>query len=67
MNRVQYQMLADSIVSLNNDKNPDKKARRVLEGFGKFIDICIEDIDMIKPIYDEMNSVIIEYINSKSI
>ncbi|MBP1925713.1 hypothetical protein J2Z76_001574 [Sedimentibacter acidaminivorans] len=67
MNRVQYEMLADSIVSLNNDRNPDKKARRVLEGFGKFIDICIKDMDMIKPIYDEMNSDIVEYISSNSI
>lgn len=60
MNRVQYKILADSIESLNAEKNPDKQGKRIMERFGDFIDICINDIEMIKPIYDEMRKVINE-------
>lgn len=57
MNRVQYKVLADSIESINTEKNPDKQGRRILSSFGNFIDICTNDIENIKPIYDEMREV----------
>jgi hypothetical protein len=60
MNRVQYKILADSIDSLNAERNPNRQGKRIMERFGDFIDICINDIEMIKPIYDEIRKVINE-------
>lgn len=54
MNRVQYKVLADSINSLNEEKDPYTKGEKIIASFSKFIDICTTDIEMIEPIYDEM-------------
>jgi hypothetical protein len=54
MNRVQYKILADSIDNLNGEKNPYEKGKRIVNSFRGFIDMCTTDIEMIKPIYDEM-------------
>ncbi len=63
MNRVQYKILADSIESLNEEKNSREQGKRVLEGFGNFIDRCIDDIDMIESTFCEMNENINIYIS----
>ncbi|MDF2949157.1 MAG: hypothetical protein K0R07_1184 [Sedimentibacter sp.] len=62
MNRVQYKILADSIESMNKEKNPDEQGKKVITSFSNFIDICIADIEMVKPIYEEMNQSIYEFI-----
>lgn len=62
MNRVQYKILADSIESLNEEKNPQEQGKRVIKSFSNFIDICANDIEMIEPIYNEMKESINEYI-----
>lgn len=64
MNRVQYKILADSIDSLNDIMNPYIKGKTIVESFKKFMDICIEDIEMIKPIYEEMKNDIKKYITN---
>lgn len=61
MNRVQYKILADSIESLNEEKNAYEKGKRIIKSFSNFIDVCTNDIEMIEPIYDEMNKCIIEF------
>jgi hypothetical protein len=58
MNRVQYKVLANSIDSLNEEKNPYEKGKRIVNSFRRFIDICTNDIEMIKPIYGEMKMTI---------
>ncbi|WFA07913.1 6-hydroxymethylpterin diphosphokinase MptE-like protein [Tissierella sp. Yu-01] len=63
MNRVQYKVLADSIDDLNEEKNPYQKSKRILDIFGMFISICSSDIEMLKPVYDEMMEDIINYIS----
>ncbi|WMJ78640.1 MULTISPECIES: motility associated factor glycosyltransferase family protein [unclassified Sedimentibacter] len=62
MNRVQYKILADSIESLNEEKDPYEQGKKVIKSFGNFIDICTNDIKMIEPIYDEMKDSINEFI-----
>ena len=58
MNRVQYKVLANSIDSLNEEKNPYEKGKKIFEKFKTFISICIEDIEKIEPIYEEMKIII---------
>lgn len=65
MNRVQYKILADSIDSLNDIRDPYVKGKTIIESFKRFIDICVEDIEMIDPIYEEMKEEINKYIGSK--
>lgn len=60
MNRVQYKILANSIESLNEEKNPREQGRRVIKSFGNFMDICTNDIEMLEPIYNEMKEAINE-------
>ena len=65
MNRVQYKTLANSIDSLNEIKNPREKGREIIEKFRGFMDICIKDIESIKPIYEELRETINEICNKK--
>ncbi len=64
MNRVQYKILADSIESLNDIKDPYEKGKKIVESFRNFINICTEDIEMIYPIYSEMKEFISNYTKS---
>ena len=66
MNRVQYKILADSIEILNAEKDPQEQGKRIIKSFGNFIDICINDIEMIKPIYDDMKESINKYVEKNS-
>ena len=59
MNRVNYKILANSIDSLNAEKNPLTKGLRIVDSFRNFIDLCNRDIEMIEPIYEEMKEEII--------
>lgn len=61
MNRVEYKLLTDNIDDFNKEKDPFKKAERILKAFGDFITVCNHDIAEIKPIYDRMNEAIAEY------
>lgn len=54
MNRVNYKVLADSIDSLNAEKNPLIKGLRIVDSFRGFIELCNRDIQMIESIYEEM-------------
>ena len=65
MNRVQYKILADSIDSLNEEKNPVEKGKRIVDSFRGFMDICDKDIEIIEPIYYEMKEYIKD-INGRS-
>lgn len=60
MNRVNYKILANSIDSLNAEKNPSIKGLRIVDSFRGFIEICNRDIKMIEPIYEEMKQEIRE-------
>ena len=51
MNRVHYKLLADSIDSLNEEKNPTEKGRRIVESFRKFMDLCKSDMEGIEEVY----------------
>lgn len=66
MNRVQYKLLADSIDSLNETRNPYDKGNKIVESFKRFMDICEEDIELIKPIYKDMKQNILKYINNEN-
>ena len=56
MNRVQYELLANSIDSLNEEKNPTEKGRKIVKSFKDFMDLCKEDVDNIEEVYNEMKS-----------
>ncbi|MGF7059788.1 motility associated factor glycosyltransferase family protein [Brassicibacter mesophilus] len=60
MNRVRYKILADSIDSLNEEKDSTLKGKRIVNSFKEFIDSCKNDVDDIEPIYEEMREVISE-------
>lgn len=62
MNRVHYKLLADSIDSLNEEKNPTEKGRRIVESFRKFMDLCKSDMEGIEEVYCEMRENINKYI-----
>lgn len=62
MNRVQYKILADSIESLNEEKNLYEQGKRIIKSFGNFIDICTNDIEALEPVYAEMNQTISEFL-----
>lgn len=57
MNRVQYKVLVDSINSLNEEKKHHTKGEKIVASFGKFIDICTKDIEIIEPLYSGMKKV----------
>ncbi len=59
MNRVHYKLLADSIDSLNEEKNPMEKGRRIVESFRKFMDLCKWDMEGIEEVYNEMKDTIL--------
>lgn len=62
MNEVKYKILIDSIDTLNQIKNPHEKGQRIVRDFKSLIDLCIEDIEMLEPIYEEMKENINKYI-----
>lgn len=62
MNRVQYKILADSIDSLNEVKEPYEKGLKIVGSFRGFISVCVNDINMIEPIYEEMKESINQYV-----
>ena len=59
MNRVQYKILADSIDSLNAERNPATKGKRIVERFRHFIDLCKDDLQLITPLYEELREEIL--------
>lgn len=59
MNRVHYKLLADSIDSLNEEKNPMEKGRRIVESFRRFMDLCKWDMEGIEEVYNEMKDTIL--------
>lgn len=59
MNRVQYKILADSIDSLNEERNPARKGQRIVEGFKHFIALCQSDLQLITPFYEELKEEIL--------
>lgn len=61
MNRVHYKILADSIDSLNMERDLYQKGKKIVEKFRAFINICIKDIEKIEPIYEEMKKIIETY------
>ncbi|MBU5676660.1 DUF115 domain-containing protein [Alkaliphilus sp. MSJ-5] len=65
MNRVQYKTLVDSIDRLNEINNHYNKGKKIVESFRRFMDICEQCIEAIKPIYEEMKKDI-EYINQSN-
>jgi hypothetical protein len=64
MNRVQHKILADTIESLNEKRSSNEKGKGIIKGFRDFIGICINDIEMIEPIYNEMKESILSYIEA---
>lgn len=60
MNRVAYKTLADSIDSLNEEKNMTLKGERISHSFRQFMDRCKDDIEAIKDVYSEMKQAIEE-------
>ncbi|MFA7412438.1 MAG: 6-hydroxymethylpterin diphosphokinase MptE-like protein [Tissierellaceae bacterium] len=54
MNRVEYKALANSIDHLNEIMDPYEKGNTIVKVFKNFMDICTKDIEMIKPIYEEL-------------
>ena len=56
MNRVQYELLANSIDSLNEEKNPTEKGRKIVKNFKDFMNLCKENIDNLDEVYNEMKS-----------
>ena len=61
MNRVQYKILADSIDSLNEERNPARKGQQIVERFQHFIDVCKRDLQLITPLYEELKGEILTY------
>lgn len=59
MNRVHYKILVDSIDSLNEELNSNKKGNRILKSFRDFITICEADIKLIEPMFEELKGNII--------
>lgn len=54
MNRVNYKILADSIDSLNEEKNPVEKGKKIINSFRGFMDMCRKDMNSIQSIYEDM-------------
>lgn len=65
MNRVQHKLLADAVKISKMEKDIYKKHIDLLNSYKGFIDKCSIDIELIKPIYDEMKKHIYEYVNSE--
>lgn len=61
MNRVYYKLLADSIDSLNEARNPIEKGRRILSGYRGFMRMCKRDVDRVEEVYGEMRETISEF------
>ncbi|WP_236914548.1 hypothetical protein [Clostridium sp. Cult2] len=57
--------MADSIDSLNEEKNPMEKGRRIVENFKNFMDLCKGDIEGIGDVYKEMKSSIYAFLEKK--
>jgi len=62
MNRVNYKILADSIDSLNEEKNPMEKGRKIVNSFRGFMKLCEKDISLIQSIYKDMKDQIDKYL-----
>ncbi len=58
MNRVSYKALADSIDSLNEEKDKVLKGERISNSFRQFMDKCKEDIEAIYDVYTEMKKAV---------
>ena len=61
MNRVNYKILADSIDSLNEEKNPIEKGRKIVNSFRGFMKLCEKDLRNIESTYEEMKKQIETY------
>lgn len=56
MNRVQHKLLADAVKISKIEKDIYKKHMSLLNAYKGFIDKCSIDIELIKPIYEEMKN-----------
>lgn len=65
MNRVQHKLLADAVKISKMEKDIYKKHMDLLNSYKGFIDKCILDIELIKPIYENMKKYIYEYVKSE--
>lgn len=54
MNRVYYKLLADSIGTLNEERNPTEKGIRILNSYRGFMKVCKNEIDGLEEVYKEM-------------
>lgn len=63
MNRVQHKLLADAVKISKLEKDIYKKNMDLLNSYKGFIDKCSGDIELLKPIYEEMKNDILNYIN----
>ena len=66
MNRVEYKILVNSIDRLNIERDAYKKGLEIIKNFGRFINMCIREIEELKPIYDKMSADIIKICNTDS-
>ena len=62
MNRVQHRLLADAVKISKIEKDIYKKHMDLLNSYKVFIDRCSNDIELIKPLYNEMKNDILKYI-----
>ncbi|MSU00122.1 6-hydroxymethylpterin diphosphokinase MptE-like protein [Tissierella pigra] len=62
MNRVQHKLLADAVKISKLEKDLYKKHMDLLNSYKVFIDRCSNDMELIKPIYEEMKNDILKYI-----
>lgn len=66
MNRVQHKFLVDAVKISKTEKDIYKKNMDLLNAYKNFIDKCSLDIELIKPIYEDMKQNILKYINNEN-
>ncbi len=54
MNRVQYELLGKNISSVRFEKDLVKKAPVVINEFGKFLEVCMKDLQITNPILQDV-------------
>ncbi|MDK2820351.1 MAG: hypothetical protein PWP31_316 [Clostridia bacterium] len=63
MNRVQYEILKKNVSTVRFEKDMAWKARKVVQEFGKFIQVCQKDIQFVNPIFKRVSVQVLDYIN----
>lgn len=62
MNQIAQKFLQISIADISEEEDPSAKAQKTVEEFGNFLNNCENDLEMIAPLFSQMNDAVDKFL-----